>query len=290
MDDDDELQKSVNARCEDIEKLWGEVGLCEYLHNAIDRSKSNGVDENEKGQIDVIKEWVPRALNDIRDEQNVEAVVQCFLLDHHCGTNNEDGDKGSLWYYLRSSPNSVFHRIHNVPQYQLAMCSAYREIILPNASIPSIIYDDEVSRHLKVSDGVVYLLAKIIFGNVKDIIIRNANRLTSNEVLWILFLEVCYRRGVDIHLADSIGKDIMSVVCSEGDRIELLNETNTTLNEAMDKLREPLIAQGKKKLLDKLSDHWRFKITGDDEHDSAIDSDDDDDDYDKKPAAKVRRG
>ena len=52
---------------------------------------------------------------------------------------------------------------------------------------------------------------------------------------------------MEIHIADSIGKEIMSVVRCDDERMDELKNVTDELDATMDKLREPLMMNGKMK-------------------------------------------
>ncbi len=87
---------------------------------------------------------------------------------------------------------------------------------------------------------------------------------------------------MEIHIADSIGKDLMTLVRCEEERMDDLKTTNDELDVSIDKMRGPLIEEGKGNILEKLANAHRKEVNN--SHELDVDPE-----HDKKPAAKVRR-
>ncbi len=256
---DEDKQNMVNEKTRQIQKDWDMKN-----HQLPVDLQMSVIDTSQQGHgdqliLDVVKGWIDTSLpllSSNSQHEDIEHMVKEFIEKHTQPTDDNQFAGVTYAIYLRNSPKVDPLYINGLPQFQLAMCLAYSEIMFPYKGKWSIIHDRHEKRMKTGRDGVTYLFAAVIYGKIQHIFMRNINRFSGNIFLWTLFIEVCKQREVRIHIADGIGKSIIYLVRCEDERYEDLKKTNNELNATIERMRQPLIESGKK-VMEVLADAHR---------------------------------
>ncbi len=258
--DDEMNQKRVNEKSKQIKKIWegnnDDLPQRIYPMSIID-TRSNDHDASRLAQLDIMHTWINHSLHHISNDsqhQIIQDVVKKFIDERLVPTEGNQFIGQTHFIYLRNSPSIHCPSfIDGLPQDQLSMCLAYWEVMQSYKGPWSVVYDSFEARSKTGRDGVAYLFAAVLYGKVEHVTMKNVNRLSSNSFLWVLFIEACKQRGVEIHIADGIGKDVMDMVTCDDERQDDLNVTNDELHATIDIMRERLTNGKTKRVLEILA-------------------------------------
>ena len=152
-------------------------------------------------------------------------LVQVAEIDRIAGSSllsdsSHDGDQQVL-IYQRTSPQSRVKNVDGLPEHQLAMSVSFLNLSerLSKMRDRAIIYEENLPRQTRTRPGMIRLIARILSGEVSDVIITCPNRVSSDE--FALFFEaVCTRMNTKIHCAANVGLKYSDVVKRDMQRLE----------------------------------------------------------------------
>ena len=75
-----------------------------------------------------------------------------------------------------------------------------------------IFFDKKEKQMTFKCKGLVHLLAFVFDGAFSDVIFRWTTRITSEEWLFLVFVEVCRLKGVTVHVVGNVGVDYLKVL------------------------------------------------------------------------------
>lgn len=208
-----EEQHRITSEAERLKENWSNNGFDEWIVNAVKNGEEPHRSENE------VLHWIRSRV------MGRGGLVQVAEIDRIAGSSllsdsSHDGDQQVL-IYQRTSPQSRVKNVDGLPEHQLAMSVSFLNLSerLSKMRDRAIIYEENLPRQTRTRPGMIRLIARILSGEVSDVIITCPNRVSSDE--FALFFEaVCTRMNTKIHCAANVGLKYSDVVKRDMQRLE----------------------------------------------------------------------
>ena len=265
----------------------------------------------------VIKSMIPEA-EKIKSEFDRYDVIVTDLIRKGRGRNKKNGDinqyvKDFIKTYpdiqcnfkqthaiyvrtsrVRSSANQGGNKIECIARDQLAYCLSYAEIDMEPYDDDRflIINDHGMDRNLNSRPGMIQLLANVLWGCVRHVIMKTTNRFASDMYTWQVLDEVCKVKGAKVYIAKHIGKDYMEMVRMDHERVENNKRRRESLSNAINKMRDELTGDTKQISIDLSLITNGIRQTGkfdDSDSDYSTDSESDESTHDSDAAGDDRK-
>jgi hypothetical protein len=186
--------------------------------------------------------------------------------------------------YMRTSPGSTALTISDdiLPKDQLSKCMAFYYLNNEISSRKLLIFNDVAKRRSSLNAGCVNLISRIMMGEVSNVIVKCTNRISSNECLSMMFLEICLQFRVEIHFVANIGLNYADVIRRDSQRVctrqAILKKLTSSTKERLEAANETKTNSMVKKFFTLCRQNLAYQRTLviDDELELEIDEDADD--------------